>query len=109
MATTKKEAQPKANGKRHVRQIGLLVMPEDEKIIQTIKKSQGFKTDADAIRYALMLVDHNAQLHEILVSHKNEISAIREEVKSMSWRNNQLFLLVMKVARFLKVIPPEEA
>jgi hypothetical protein len=109
MATTKKEVQPKASGKRHVRQIGFSVMPEDEKIIQSIKSSEGFKTDADVIRYALMLVEHNAQLHDILVSHKNEIVAIRDEVKSMSWRNNQLFLVVMKIGRFLKVVPPEEA
>jgi len=89
----------KKTGKRHVRQIGFMVMPEDDKMIANVKSKHGLKTDADVIRYVLMLEDENTKLHEVLLSHKEEIEKNSQELKNMAWRQNAMYQLLLKVAR----------
>ncbi len=97
----------KTSNRGHEKQIGLKCFPQDMANINFIMKEQGFKFESDAIRYALTLYKHNSELHEILVTHKEEMVRLGSEIKNISWRNNELYLLVLKIARFMKLVPPE--
>ena len=55
------------------KQMNIRANADDMKRIEAIKKKEGLKTDVDAIRYALMLEEENANLHEVLLSHKEQI------------------------------------
>ncbi|WP_175888212.1 hypothetical protein [Burkholderia contaminans] len=94
----------KKGGKQHVKQIGLKCFPDDMKRIETIKKKHGLKGESDALRMALMLEDENNQLHEILLSHKQEIQRLNEELKNVAWRQNANYQLSLKIAKHLGIV-----
>lgn len=98
------EENKKKSGKRHVRQIGFMVMPEDDKMIANIKSKHGLKTDADVIRYVLMLEEENSKLHEVLLSHKEQIQKNSEELKNVAWRQNANYQLQLKIAKHLGIV-----
>lgn len=95
------------NGKNHIKQIGLKCFADDMANINRIKIEQGFKNDSDAIRYALIVEKRNSLLEQRLSAIESSLKTQTEAIQSFSWKNNDVFNLLMKIARFFKIIPAE--
>lgn len=90
------------NNKKHVKQIGLKCFDDDLKRIQKIQAREDFKFESDAIRYALEVEEENTKLHEILISHKNEIKRYADKIEGMEWRSNAMHDQLMLMTKLLQ-------
>lgn len=94
-------------GGGHIKQISFKLFTDDVSNINRIMKEQGFAFEADALRYALELEKRNSLLEIRLSAMEGSLKAQTEAIQSFSWKNNDVFNLLMKIARFFKIIPAE--
>lgn len=87
--------------KRHVKQIGLKCFPEDMRIIERIKKEQGFKNDSEAIRYAMFLVEANSLLEKRLENIESRLDGFSKDIENLCWRSNDASDMLLKISRKL--------
>lgn len=90
------------NGKRHVKQIGLKCFPEDVKVIDRIKKDQGFKSDSEAVRYALFLVEANSLTDKRLENIESQLEEFKKNVENLCWRSNDANDMLLNISRKLE-------
>lgn len=96
-----------ADKKNHIKQIGLKMFSEDITHLEKISKSNGFKFDSDAIRFALEFtartLDREIQKDERIFCMEEKIKKLAESVDSISWRNNDSFILTSRIAKHLNI------